>query len=99
MFGRKTGDRMRVSDAAWGRFVDREITPRFPEGLTIIDARGQWRDPDRNRIVREPSKLVQIVLPGKDEDQQRLAQIAAAYKTRFQQQSVGIIVRAACVAF
>ena len=99
MFGRKTGDRMRVSDAAWARFVDREITPRFPAGLTIIDARGQWRDPDRNRIVREPSKLVQIVLPGKDEDQQRLDQIAAAYKSRFHQQSVGIIVRAGCVAF
>jgi hypothetical protein len=99
MFGRKIGDRMRVSDAAWTRFVDREITPRFPAGLTIIDARGQWRDPDRNRIVREPSKLVQIVLPGKDEDQQRLDQIAAAYKSRFHQQSVGIIVRAGCVAF
>ncbi len=99
MFGRKIGDRIGVSDTAWARFVDREITPRFPDGLTVIDARGQWRDPDRNRIVREPSKLVQIVLPGKDEDQQRLDEIAAAYKVRFRQQSVGIIVRPACVAF
>jgi hypothetical protein len=99
MFGRKIGDRIGVSDSAWARFVDREITPRFPGGLTVIDARGQWRDPDRNRIVREPSKLVQIVLPGKDEDQQHLDEIAAAYKIRFRQQSVGIIVRPACVAF
>jgi hypothetical protein len=99
MFGRRTGDRIGVSNAAWARFVDREITPRFPDGLTIINASGQWRDPSRNRIVREPSKLVQIVLPGKDEDQQHLNEIAAAYKTRFHQQSVGIVVRAACVAF
>ena len=99
MFGRKIGDRIGVTDTAWARFVDREITPRFPDGLTVIDARGQWRDRDRNRIVREPSKLVQIVLPGKDEDQQRLDEIAAAYKVRFRQQSVGIIVRPACVTF
>ena len=99
MFGRKIGDRIAVSEAAWARFVDREITPRFPDGLSIIDARGQWRDTARNKIVREPSKLVQIVLPGKAEDDQRLAEIADAYKKKFQQQSVGIIVRAACVAF
>ena len=51
-----------MSETAWARFVDREITPRFPDGFSVIDARGQWRDPDRNRIMREPSKLVQIVL-------------------------------------
>jgi hypothetical protein len=99
MFGRKIGDRIAVSEAAWGRFVDREITPRFPDGLSIINAQGQWRDTERNKIVREPSKLVQIVLPGKAEDDQHLAEIAEAYKKKFQQQSVGIIVRAACVAF
>jgi hypothetical protein len=99
MFGRKIGDHIGVSDAAWARFVDREITPRFPNGFTVIDARGQWRDPDRNRIMREPSKLVQIVLPGNGEDQQRLDEVASAYKVRFRQQSVGVIVRPACVAF
>jgi hypothetical protein len=99
MFGRKIGDRIAVSEARFATFVDREITPRFPDGLSIIAASGQWRDAKLNRIVREPSKLVQIVLPGKDEDQQHLDEIAAAYKIRFRQQSVGIIVRPACVAF
>jgi Protein of unknown function (DUF3574) len=99
MFGRKIGERVGVSEAQWARFVDREITPRFPDGLSVIDARGQWRDAERNRIVREPSKLVQIVLPGKPDDDARLNEIAAAYKTRFRQQSVGIVVRAACVSF
>jgi hypothetical protein len=99
MFGRKIGDRIGVSEAQWARFVDREITPRFPDGLTVFDTRGQWRDTARNRIVREPSKLVQIVLPGKAEDTDRLNEIAAAYKSRFRQQSVGVIVRGACVSF
>jgi hypothetical protein len=99
MFGRNIGDRIGVSEAQWARFVDREITPRFPDGLTVFDTRGQWRDTERNRIVREPSKLVQIVLPGKVEDADRLNEIAAAYKSRFRQQSVGVIVRGACVSF
>jgi len=99
MFGRNIGDRVGVSEVQWARFVDREITPRFPDGLTVIDTRGQWRDTERKTIVREPSKLVQIVLPGKAEDEARLNEIAAAYKGRFRQRSVAIMVRAACVAF
>jgi hypothetical protein len=99
MFGRKIDDRIGVSNAAWSRFVDREITPRFPDGLTIIDASGQWRDRSRNKVVREPSKLVQIVLPGKGADQQRLNEIVQAYKVRFRQQSVLVIVRPACITF
>jgi hypothetical protein len=99
MFGRKIGDRIAVSEGDWGRFVDREITPRFPDGLTVFNAAGQWRDKSSNRIVREPSKIVQIVLPGDDEEFARLNEIAEAYKTRFKQQSVGVIVRPACVSF
>jgi Protein of unknown function (DUF3574) len=99
MFGRNIGDRIGVGEAEWSDFVDREITPRFPDGLTIFDAASQWRDKAGNKIVREPSKIVQIVLPGNVEDIARLNEIAEAYKTRFQQQSVGVIVRPACVSF
>jgi hypothetical protein len=99
MFGRKIGDRIAVSEARFATFVDREITPRFPDGLSIIAASGQWRDAKRNRIVREPSKLVQIVLPGTPQDAERLNQIADAYKRRFRQQSVAVIIRPACVSF
>jgi hypothetical protein len=99
MFGRKIGGRIAVSEAAWTRFLDREITPRFPDGLSVIDAHGQWRTPGSRTIVREPAKLVQIVLPGNADDAQRLTAIVAAYKKAFHQQSVAVIVRAACVAF
>jgi len=99
LFGRNVGDRLGVSETQWGRFVDREISPRFPDGLTVLDAKGQWRDQARNTIVHEPSKVVEIILPGKDDDLERLNQIAAAYKNRFRQQSVGIVMRGACVSF
>jgi len=99
LLGRKIGDRLGVSEREFLNFLDREVTPRFPDGLTVYDARGQWRDPDRNRIVREPSKVVMIVLPGKPEDMPRITEIAEAYKKRFKQQSVGIVLRLACVLF
>ncbi len=99
MFGRDIGNRVGVSESAWRQFVAREMTPRFPDGLTIMDATGQWRDRDNGRIVREPSKHVEIVLPGNDDDEARLDAIVAAYKRQFRQQSVGVIVRPACVAF
>jgi|SRR5215813_2164317 len=99
LFGRKIGGRIGVTEAQWARFVDREITPRFPDGLTVFNASGQWRDAEHNRIVREPSKIVTIVLPGKPEDGEHLNAIVEAYKARFRQQSVGMILRPACVSF
>jgi hypothetical protein len=99
LLGRKIGDRLGVSETQFLNFLDREITPRFPDGLTVYDARGQYRDSERNRIVREPSKVVMIVLTGNPEDMMRLNEIADAYKKRFRQQSVGIVLRQACVSF
>jgi hypothetical protein len=99
MFGRNIADRIAVTEDEWARFVDEEITPRFPDGLTVFSANGQWRDQSTNRIVHEPSKVVLIVLPGSSEDLARLHEIAQLYKSRFKQPSVGVIVRPACVSF
>jgi hypothetical protein len=98
-FGRRIDGQIDVSETQWMQFVDDEITPRFPDGLTVFDAAGQWRDPISNKIIREPSKIVLLVLPGNAEDLARLNEIADAYKRRFRQQSVGMILRPACVSF
>jgi len=98
-FGRDIGRHLGVSNAAWQRFLAHEVTPRFPDGLTVMNAFGQWHDPKTGRIVREPSKVVMIVLPGKADDQARLDAVVAAYKQQFHQQSVGVIVQPACTAF
>jgi hypothetical protein len=98
LFGRDVGGRLGVSEAAWRRFVAREVTPRFPN-VTIIDASGQWRDRRRGAIVHEPSKLIEIILPGRGDDQNRLDAIVAVYRRQFRQGSVGVIVQSACVSF
>lgn len=98
-FGRDIGNRLGVSEADWTRFIAREVTPRFPDGLTITDTTGQWRNPASGRIAREPSKHVEIVMPGRPDDEARLDAVVAAYKRAFQQRSVGVVVREACASF
>jgi hypothetical protein len=98
-FGRRIVGHIAVSETQWIQFIDNEITPRFPDGLTVYDAAGQWRDPVSKKIVRELSKVVLIVLPGNAEDLTRLNELAEIYKRRFKQQSVGMILRPACVSF
>ncbi len=99
MFGRNIAGHLRVGEAAWSRFLAREITPRFPDGLTVVDATGQWRDPVGGRMVREPSKMVIIVTADDAPVRDRIAAIVAAYKQRFHQRSVGVISRSVCAVF
>lgn len=94
-FGRAIPNGGTVSEEAWKRFVDEEITLRFPDGLTITDTTGQWRD--RGGIAREPSKHVTIILPSYDAA--KLESVRAAYRRRFHQESVLLTEAAACGAF
>ena len=91
--------RANVSEARFARFLAAEVTPRFPEGFTVIDAKGQWRNPAGQKISRERSKVLMIAMPPAADNDERLQQIIEAYKIRFKQQSVGLIVRPACVSF
>jgi hypothetical protein len=96
-FGRNIGPRLGVSEAQFRSFLDREVTPRFPEGFTVLDAHGQWRE--GGLIVREPSKVLVVALSDEARDRAELAAVAEAYKARFRQQSVLTMVRSACVSF
>ena len=97
VFGRNIGASLGVGEAEWRAFLDAEVTPRFPDGFTVLDARGQWRD--GGSIVREPSKVLVIALSDENRDRASLSAIADAYKARFRQQSVLTMVRQACVSF
>ncbi len=97
-FGRNVGDKAGVSEADFRRFVDEELTPRFPDGLTVLDGGGQWRG-EENRLIREASKVVLIVLPRGREVPSRIEVVRSAYKARFRQDSVLLITQAACVSF
>src|SRR5690242_10421816 len=56
-FGRNIPTGGTVSESDWQKFVDEVVTPRFPDGLTVLDADGQWRGKDGS-IAREESKVI-----------------------------------------
>ena len=87
-----------VSDADWRTFLDEVVTPAFPDGFSDWDADGQWRN-SKGAIVKEPSKVLLVVLPGRPDDHDRLTSVAAAYKARFRQQSVLVVEQRECAAF
>jgi len=87
-----------VSEAEFAAFLDQEVSPRFPDGLTIIDAQGRWTPP-AGSIIHEPSKVVMIVLPGRPDDVAQLNAVREAYKQRFQQESVLLMTQQNCVSF
>jgi hypothetical protein len=98
MFGRNVESRLAVSDRAFADFLAAEVTPRFPDGLTVVDARGQWRD-GAGALLREPGKLVLLVFDDNAQKRADLVAIADAYKRKFRQQSVLTSVRDGCVSF
>jgi hypothetical protein len=86
-FGRAIADTGMVSDSAWSVFLREVVTPRFPDGLTVWPASGQWRAAD-GRVVHEPSVVVEIVhAPGAAADAS-VAAIIAEYRRRFRQEAV-----------
>jgi hypothetical protein len=97
-FGRNVGEKAAVSEADFHRFVDEELTPKFPDGLTVLDGGGQWRG-DENRLIREASKIVMIVLPKGRDSSPRIEAVRTAYKTRFHQDSVLLVTQSSCVSF
>jgi hypothetical protein len=98
-FGRAVAGGRFVNETQWARFVAREITPRFPDGLTVLDAKGQWRDGAHGAIVREPSQVVVIVIADDAGARERIDAVAAAYRQRFRQKSVGMVLEPVCAAF
>ncbi|MDR3461984.1 MAG: DUF3574 domain-containing protein [Beijerinckiaceae bacterium] len=83
--------------AAWRGFLAQVVTPRFPDGFTVLDGAGQWRGP--RGVTREASHVLIVFYEPSARSDQALDAIRAAYKARFRQQSVLRVDSTACVAF
>lgn len=82
---------------AWRDFVARVVTPRFPDGLTVVDAAGQWRG--AHGLEREASRMMIIIYRPDGDSDAKIEAIRSVYKARFKQQSVLRVDTTACVAF
>jgi hypothetical protein len=98
-FGRGIRGRAPLSDAEWAGFVAQAITPAFPDGFTVFDGEGQWRNPRTGQIIGERTKVLLVAAERAPDLAQRLSAVIDAYKARFGRQSVGVVTRDSCAAF
>jgi hypothetical protein len=55
-FGRGIKGRESLTDAEWAEFSAQTIIPNFPDGFTVFDGEGQWRNPQTGHIAGSRTK-------------------------------------------
>jgi hypothetical protein len=88
-----------VSEQAWREFLDREVTSRFPDGLSVVDVYGQWQDARQSSPERLRSKLLVIDYPDTPANRAKIEAIRTAWKRRTGDQSVLRVTQPADVSF
>lgn len=86
-FGRDIASGGEVSDSQWVEFMAAEVTPRFPDGLSVVNVAGQSRN-SKNQTLRERTKLLIVIVFDAPAHQAKVAAIMDAYIKRFSQNSV-----------
>jgi hypothetical protein len=94
-FGRDKQGGGEVSEAEWAAFLADTVTPRFPDGLSVLDVSGQAREPS-GRIVRERTKLLVVVVFDAPAHQAKVREVVETYNKRFGQHSVFRTEQAVC---
>ena len=87
-----------VSEEAWAGFLADTVTPRFPDGLTVMDGAGQWQN-SSGEIMREGTKVLFILAEPGDDSMRLTGEVISEYKSRFGQESVLLVAGTACASF
>lgn len=87
-----------VTATEWSAFLETTVTPRFPQGLSVTEAAGQWRGAN-GAVVHEGTKVLHLVHPNDLASEKSVAEIVTAYKTQFQQEAVLRVKTDTCVSF
>ena len=85
-FGR-TRPKGSVSELEWQMFLRDEVTQRFPDGLTVWEAEGQWKTA-AGSIDHEQSKVLLLVHADSAPARQSVQAVIEAYRKKFEQESV-----------
>jgi len=88
-----------VSASAFARFLKAEVTPRLPEGYTLLEGQGFWREDRSGKTISEPSRVLIHLHDASTEKNSTLDAIAAAYRQAFHQEAVLRTDTRTCVAF
>jgi len=72
----------KVSDAEFADFLNTEVTPRFPAGLTVYDTYGQMQKSDKS-IVHQETGVILLVHENTKAMNDAAGQVVSAYRSRF----------------
>ena len=86
-FGQSVPGGGQVTPDEWAAFLRDVVTPRFPQGLTVWRAEGQWRE-EAGVLAKEPVIIVEIVHRPALAIDSALDLIATEYRRRFRQEAV-----------
>ena len=86
-----------VSELEWQIFLRDEVTARFPEGLTVWGAHGQWRGPGGS-VEHERAKVLLLVHPDTATARQSVMAVIDRYRKAFDQESVLWETSRVCIA-
>jgi hypothetical protein len=76
-----------VSELEWQVFLRDEVTTRFPAGLTVWEAQGQWQS-QGGSIGHERTKVLLLVHPDTRAARDAVQTVIASYRKAFDQESV-----------
>lgn len=96
--GRRGADNAAEFETRWQAFLDEEVTPRFPDGFSVIDAYGQWQRKDTGQIERLNSKQLVLLFQGA-KHRRDLDALRTAWKQRTGDESVLLAITPAEVSF
>ncbi len=88
-----------VTESAWRDFLDKEVTPRFPAGLSVLDVYGQWQSKSVKSVERIRSKMLVIDYPDTPANNAKIEAIRTAWKALTGDQSVLKVTQPAQVSF
>jgi hypothetical protein len=88
-----------VSEVEWRAFLDKEVTARFPAGLSVVDVYGQWQGKGEKSPERIRSKELIIDYPATAANAAKIEAIRVAWKQKTGDQSVMKVTLPAEVSF
>jgi hypothetical protein len=97
--GKAISGRGDLTDQEWRAFLATIVTANLPDGYTVFDANGGWRDPATGETIKEGTKVLLVALPEAADSLAAINRIRTAYQIQFRQQLVGMTVERACGSF
>lgn len=86
-FGENEPGGKSVKAKAWLDFLKKEVTPRFPRGMTVLDAYGQMQH-HSGRIEHQDTRVIILVYKAGSAGEKRVGEVIAAYRARFENAQV-----------